>query len=60
MEKRRLKAKQRTSSLVLRKETLRQLEESKLQGVAGEVRMWRPVGSYDENTDPIYSYVDEP
>ena len=59
MEEKELKTNQRTSSLALRKETLRQLEDSKLQGAVGAVRMWRPVG-FAEDTTPIYDWVDEP
>ena len=51
--------KQKTSALMLRKETLRQLEASQLQGAVGAVRMWRPVG-FAEDSTPIYDWVDEP
>jgi hypothetical protein len=58
MKRKELKTKQ-TSLLVLRKETLRRLEDSELQGVAGAARMWKPAG-FAEDTTPIYDYVDEP
>jgi hypothetical protein len=37
------------ASLALRKETLRQLDDSKLQGVAGGARLWKP-GFADDTT----------
>ena len=51
--------KQKTSSLTLRKETLRRLEDSVLQGAVGAARVHIPLG-YEEDTTPIYSYVDLP
>ena len=51
--------KQKASALMLRKETLRQLEDSKLQGAVGAVRIWKPVG-FAEDTTPVYDWVDEP
>jgi hypothetical protein len=51
-----LKTKQeKTSPLAVRKETLRRLEDSALQGVAGVAKIWIPVGFADDTT-PIYSY----
>jgi hypothetical protein len=58
VEKNKLKTKQNTGALVLRKEILRRLEESELQGVAGAARVWRP--GYAEDTTPIYIYDDQP
>jgi hypothetical protein len=58
MKRKELKAKQ-TSPLALRKETLRRLDDSQLQGVAGAGRIRVPVG-FAEDTTPIYDYVDEP
>ena len=57
MEKR--QPKQKTGPLALRKETLRRLDDSALQGVAGAARMWRPVGVAADTT-PIYSYQELP
>ena len=51
--------KQKTSSLTLRKETLRRLEDSALQRVAGGAKIWIPVGHADDTT-PIYSYQELP
>lgn len=59
MEKKPLKTKQKTSSLALRKETLRQLEKSELQHVDGGAKMWVPIGRADDTT-PIYSYQELP
>ena len=45
---------QKTTSLRLQTETLRRLDDSQLQGVAGGGgRIRVPVG-YDDNTTPIY------
>ena len=49
----------KTSLLALRKETLRQLEDSVLQGVAGGARVRIPIG-LAEDTTPIYSFEDLP
>jgi hypothetical protein len=59
MEKRQLKTKRKTSALALRTETLRRLEDSALQGVAGAARVHIPLGFADDTT-PIYSYADLP
>jgi hypothetical protein len=59
MEKRQPKAKQKTSSLALRKETLRRLKDSELRRVAGGSRIRIPIG-YAEDTTPLYSYEDQP
>ena len=50
--------KQKTTSLALRKETLRRLDNSQLQEAVGGVRMWRPLG-YADDTTPIYGWVDD-
>ena len=47
------KQKKSSSSLTLRKETLRRLGSSELQGVAGGVRIHIPLG-YADDTTPIY------
>jgi hypothetical protein len=52
------KKQQKTSSLALRKETPPQLEESKLQGVTGGARLWKP--GYEENATPIDIHEDQP
>jgi hypothetical protein len=44
---------QQTNALTLNRETLRQLESSKLQTVAGGGRLRVPVG-YADDTTPIY------
>lgn len=59
MEKKGPRTKQKTSPLALRKETLRQLEDSELRGAAGAARMWKPTG-FDDDTTPIYGYEDVP
>ncbi|MFL6234432.1 MAG: hypothetical protein ACJ76N_14970 [Thermoanaerobaculia bacterium] len=58
MKKNELKTKH-TSLPALCKETLRQLDNSELQGVAGAGRIRVPVG-FNEDTTPVYDYVDEP
>ncbi|MFL6260014.1 MAG: hypothetical protein ACJ76Y_09905 [Thermoanaerobaculia bacterium] len=58
MEKNQLKTK-KSSRFAFHKETLRRLEDSELQGVAGAARTYKPVG-FAEDTTPIYDYVDEP
>jgi hypothetical protein len=55
VEKRQPKTKKKTSSLALRKETLRWLGTSELQGVAGAAKIWVPIG-FGDDTTPIYSY----
>lgn len=57
MEKKQMKTTPKTS-LRLRTETLRRLDDSKLQGVAGGVRIWKPVGFADDTT-PIYEEYDD-
>ncbi|HKH48852.1 MAG TPA: hypothetical protein VKM72_29650 [Thermoanaerobaculia bacterium] len=59
MEKKQLKAKQKTSSLALHKETLRRLEDSELRGAVGAARLWKPAG-FEDDTTPIYSYEEVP
>jgi len=59
MEKKQAKTKQNTSPLALHRETLRRLENSELQGVAGGARIYKPVG-FDDDTTPIYGYEDMP
>jgi len=49
----------KTSSLALRKETLRQLEKSELLRVDGGARIYTPIGHADDTT-PIYSYQELP
>lgn len=51
MEKKQSQSKQKTTSLCLRTETLRRLDDSKLQAVAGGVRIWKPVGDDDTTND---------
>ena len=58
MEKKQPKTKQ-ASPLVLRKETLRRLEDSELREAAGGARAWKPLG-FGDDTAPIYSEVEEP
>jgi hypothetical protein len=53
MEKKQ-KAKQKPTSLKLHSETLRRLDDSRLQGVAGGGRLRVPVG-YADDTTPIYN-----
>jgi hypothetical protein len=53
MEKEDSKAKQKSTSLKLRSETLRRLEAAQLREVIGEARMWRPLG-FNDDTTPIY------
>lgn len=48
----------KVKSLALQKETLRPLETSELQAMAGGVRIWKPVG-FADNTDPLYSWSDD-
>lgn len=50
MEKKQAKTSQK-DSLRLRTETLRQLDDTKLQGVAGGARIWKP--GYADDTTPI-------
>ncbi len=45
-------------SLVLRRETLRRLEASDLERVAGGLRIHIPVGFADDTT-PLYRWVDD-
>jgi hypothetical protein len=47
-----------TGSLVLRRETLRRLDASDLERVAGGGRIRIPIGWADDTT-PIYSWVDD-
>lgn len=54
MEKKKPQTKQKTNALALRRETLRQLEESDLREAAGGGRIRIPVGFADDTT-PIYS-----
>jgi hypothetical protein len=58
MEKRQLKTKPSTRSRTLCTETLRRLESSEFQGVAGGGRIRIPVG-FAEDTTPIYSHEDQ-
>lgn len=51
--------KQTSKALVLRKESIRQLDSSRLRDVAGGVRIWKPVGFADDTT-PVYGWEDEP
>ena len=53
MEKKQLTAKQKTTSLRLRTETLCRLDDSKLPGVVGGARVRIPFG-YADDTTPIY------
>jgi hypothetical protein len=53
MKKNRRTIQQKTNALVLHRETLRQLESSKLQAVAGGGRLRVPVG-YADDTTPLY------
>lgn len=53
MKKDRQTTMQKTNALVLRRETLRQLEDSKLQAVIGGGRLRVP-GGYADDTTPIY------
>lgn len=53
MKKTQAGMKQKTASLRLETETLHRLEASKLRGVAGGARIWRPSGFADDTT-PIY------
>ena len=46
--------KQKTSALMLRKETLRQLEALQLQAVAGGGGRLRVPGGFYDDTTPIY------
>jgi hypothetical protein len=55
MEKKTSKASQKTT-LGLRKETLRQLDDSQMQAVAGALRIRIPVG-FAPDTTPIYEDV---
>ena len=59
MEKKQLKANQKTSLLALHKETLRQLKKSELQQVAGGTRIRIPIG-FGADTTPIYGDAEEP
>jgi len=59
MEKKQPKTRQKASPLALRRETLRSLGDSELQGVAGGARIYKPVG-FDDDTTPIYSYEEVP
>jgi hypothetical protein len=47
----------KTASLRLQTETLRRLDDTRLQGVAGGGRLRVPVG-YADNTTPIYDDAD--
>lgn len=58
MEKENRNIRQRTSSLALRRETLRRLADSELQGVAGEGGRLRVPGGFADDTTPIYIEVD--
>ena len=49
MDKKPTITKQTKASLAFRKETLRQLDDSTLQGVAGGARLWKP-GFADDTT----------
>jgi hypothetical protein len=57
MEKKPSKARQKTTLLRLQTETLRRLDDARLQGVAGGGRLRVPVG-YADNTTPIYDDAD--
>ena len=50
MEKKQTEVTPKTS-LKLRTETLRRLDDSKLQGAVGGVRIWKPTGYYDDTTN---------
>jgi hypothetical protein len=49
---------QKSKALVLRKESIRQLESSGLKDVAGGGRLRVPIGRM-EDTTPIYEWVDD-
>ncbi len=53
MEKKHSQARQKATSLTLRTETLRQLDDSHLKEVAGGGRLRVPVGFADDTT-PLY------
>lgn len=57
MEKRYLKKNQKATSLTVRTETLRRLDDTKLQEVAGGGRLRVPIGIADDTT-PIYGDTD--
>jgi hypothetical protein len=50
--------KQKSKALVLRKESLRQLDSPRLQDAAGGVRIRIPIGLADDTT-PIYGWEDD-
>ena len=54
MKKNRPTIQQKTNALVLHRETLRELESSKLQAVAGGGGRLRVPGGYMDDTTPIY------
>ena len=56
MEKKNSKA-QKTASLGLKRETLRRLDDSQMQAVAGGGRLRVPIG-YADDTTPIYGDTD--
>jgi hypothetical protein len=59
MEKKQSKIRQQTASLTLRTETLCRLDNSQLQGVAGDgFRIRTPIG-YDDDTTPIYDGISD-
>lgn len=57
MNKKQLEEKQKTASRMLRKETLRRLDDAQLQRAAGGARLRVPVG-FADNTTPIYDDTD--
>jgi hypothetical protein len=59
MEKKRSITRKQSSPLALHKETLRRLADSELRGAAGGARIRVPVG-FDDDTEPIFVYEDEP
>ena len=57
MEKKHSTAKQKTAALRLRTETLRRLDDSELQTVAGGAgRIHIPIG-FEDDTTPIYADI---
>jgi hypothetical protein len=57
MQKKPSKANPKSTSLRLQTETLRRLDDARLQGAAGGGRLRVPVG-YADNTTPIYDDAD--
>lgn len=53
-----MEKKRNPKTLILRKESIRQLASSGLKAVAGGVRIWKPVGLADDTT-PLYAWEDD-